>query len=739
MYTTQDYIDSLYKDRANIVKNLNEKGVEASADETFTQLAPKILNISTGGGEGIYLKNTVEEMEGIENPKENDFCVVYDKVIEGVTEDSVFQVMILPNTVVLDASFTDFVSVNYESTDPSIFAMVDCSLDQQQFRIRGGIDINGDFTSINVIYTSSDGITYIKEEPIESSVNLGTTVKLSEYSEWNNLIGKFIQITEINFEGIYQYIESAWSYLDIGTTATADDIWSPNTFYTSDGMQTSSLNKLSYPKQNVYIQSTEPTEKTGLWLTLLSEGAEEYNYTNKLTFDVSLVNAVRLDATLNNDENQVNSTTMPLSFCFCAPGRGGNMKSQVYDAILYPDYSGGKFSYPEGDVTYTVMGALFLPKALYFISSNPNTGELKFVKYTYDTNALAFIDLPQEINSQSFNNSRYMAYDLQSIIFGSDSLLVKFNIETEAFTVLNPNSLGSAKGSYVLTEISSGLRYSVFYKDLLFYSYDNAFYKVNITDGTTEEIATPNSKTTLFFQPFFMGESPVVLVQLRGNDTLYEFNLETLEFTSTSLTQFPLATFRDSVSSLSSGDDVIFYINNKFICYQGDSNSGLYISDADDSYNMSVPINCYITFNESSFLSKQDLYVYYDSTLEDYKIYVVGGSPSSSASGDNYVASNLRFDFTLSQLENNLISIPFGGNRFSISGTNSSSVMIFLLQDYTLISPTNVTDNLLIPIKDVLLYHNNVVENAVYTNDIKDIYIGDGTSWKLLKSHTVES
>lgn len=49
MYTTQDYIDSLYKDRANIVKNLNEKGVEASANETLTSLAPKILDIGTGG------------------------------------------------------------------------------------------------------------------------------------------------------------------------------------------------------------------------------------------------------------------------------------------------------------------------------------------------------------------------------------------------------------------------------------------------------------------------------------------------------------------------------------------------------------------------------------------------------------------------------------------------------------------------------------------------------------------
>lgn len=88
MYTTQDYIDSLYNDRANIVKNLNEKGVEASADETFTQLAPKILNISTGGG--IYLKNTVEEMEGISSPSENDICLVYSKIQQHPEETSSF-------------------------------------------------------------------------------------------------------------------------------------------------------------------------------------------------------------------------------------------------------------------------------------------------------------------------------------------------------------------------------------------------------------------------------------------------------------------------------------------------------------------------------------------------------------------------------------------------------------------------------------------------------------------------
>ncbi len=44
-YTTQQYIDSLKKDRKVLVDNLVSKGIEASEDETFTTLAPKVANI----------------------------------------------------------------------------------------------------------------------------------------------------------------------------------------------------------------------------------------------------------------------------------------------------------------------------------------------------------------------------------------------------------------------------------------------------------------------------------------------------------------------------------------------------------------------------------------------------------------------------------------------------------------------------------------------------------------------
>lgn len=50
MATTTDYINSLKQDKTNLVNNLIEKGVDATEDETFTSLVPKVLDIKSGGG-----------------------------------------------------------------------------------------------------------------------------------------------------------------------------------------------------------------------------------------------------------------------------------------------------------------------------------------------------------------------------------------------------------------------------------------------------------------------------------------------------------------------------------------------------------------------------------------------------------------------------------------------------------------------------------------------------------------
>lgn len=49
MATTAEYLTQLQTDKATLVTNLVAKGVDATNDETFTSLVPKVANISTGG------------------------------------------------------------------------------------------------------------------------------------------------------------------------------------------------------------------------------------------------------------------------------------------------------------------------------------------------------------------------------------------------------------------------------------------------------------------------------------------------------------------------------------------------------------------------------------------------------------------------------------------------------------------------------------------------------------------
>lgn len=51
MATTTQYLEQLQNDKANLVNNLVAKGVQATDEETFTQLVPKVLDIQGGGSD----------------------------------------------------------------------------------------------------------------------------------------------------------------------------------------------------------------------------------------------------------------------------------------------------------------------------------------------------------------------------------------------------------------------------------------------------------------------------------------------------------------------------------------------------------------------------------------------------------------------------------------------------------------------------------------------------------------
>lgn len=51
METINKFLDNLEADKQTLVNNLVEKGIEATNDETFTTLVPKVSEIETGGGD----------------------------------------------------------------------------------------------------------------------------------------------------------------------------------------------------------------------------------------------------------------------------------------------------------------------------------------------------------------------------------------------------------------------------------------------------------------------------------------------------------------------------------------------------------------------------------------------------------------------------------------------------------------------------------------------------------------
>ena len=59
MPTISDYLSQLQTDKENLMNNLILKGVEASDEETFTTLVPKVNDIKTGGDIGEYFSTEI--------------------------------------------------------------------------------------------------------------------------------------------------------------------------------------------------------------------------------------------------------------------------------------------------------------------------------------------------------------------------------------------------------------------------------------------------------------------------------------------------------------------------------------------------------------------------------------------------------------------------------------------------------------------------------------------------------
>lgn len=208
---------------------------------------------SGGSSSGVKLFETKEEMQADETAEEGDLAVVYRNEIQNFAEDTQTQYITFPETVTLPEAFTGNVNGMLRAVDESVMFDGNIRLDQNMFRFDGLTYIG----MIMVSYTSSDGITYTREEftgdagSLTNPVDLGTVVQYEPMEgEWNDTLGYFMQIDGSTFEGLFEYK----SYTDSDThpvkykyftaqnqlTSIADKVYN-SIYYGKDGVNQGTL------------------------------------------------------------------------------------------------------------------------------------------------------------------------------------------------------------------------------------------------------------------------------------------------------------------------------------------------------------------------------------------------------------------------------------------------------------------------------------------------------------------
>lgn len=195
--------------------------------------AEAVVDVAGGGTakSNIYKVATIADRDAINDMVEGDMCVVVAGGVENANVNSQFQVAIFPSVVVLPSAITDYIDVRYSAVDSDIMFDGFGMLDSSNFML----DCYTDSGSIRIQYTSSDGKTYTRTTSDEV-VDFGTLIYYERAEMWNDLIGYFIQIDGVDFNGLFTYAEGAWEFSKIGARASDYQVDKSCKVYTNDGM-----------------------------------------------------------------------------------------------------------------------------------------------------------------------------------------------------------------------------------------------------------------------------------------------------------------------------------------------------------------------------------------------------------------------------------------------------------------------------------------------------------------------
>lgn len=140
---------------------------------------------------------TVEEMNQDANAQEGDLAVVYGKEIQPILAGTTTNNVIFPEEVILSNAITTSLYDSFYK------GMLDFHIDISSSSFSFSMMSMNDYTSKDIMYTSSDGITYSRMSE-EESIAFGTNVTFPE--DMDAIFSNFMQYESDNkFKGLFIY------------------------------------------------------------------------------------------------------------------------------------------------------------------------------------------------------------------------------------------------------------------------------------------------------------------------------------------------------------------------------------------------------------------------------------------------------------------------------------------------------------------------------------------------------
>ena len=166
-----------------------------------------IFNVEGSLDGGIKQFSNIEEMNQSTENKEGDLAIVYGITTSKLTATAEFSKATLPDIVVLPEAVTDYIRIEFQAVDPS--QRIDCYGNLNEQELYCDFMTHNHETDYTINYTSTDGITYTKQEGTPDEITFDFPIKYGSpwggIEEWNDVLGYFFQVQIYNYDGLFKY------------------------------------------------------------------------------------------------------------------------------------------------------------------------------------------------------------------------------------------------------------------------------------------------------------------------------------------------------------------------------------------------------------------------------------------------------------------------------------------------------------------------------------------------------